>query len=75
MGKKRILVVEDEIDLADLMDDQLSVAGYQVLRAKDAKEGKTDSPQRAQRTQRDSSFRTQSAIQFEEPPMNADKRR
>ncbi|MGQ9654896.1 MAG: response regulator, partial [Thermodesulfobacteriota bacterium] len=39
MGQKKILVVEDEEDLLDLIDYNLRQAGFRVLRAADGQEG------------------------------------
>ncbi len=39
MGKKRILVIDDEPDLLDLARARLELAGYEVLVASDGEEG------------------------------------
>ena len=39
MDKKKILVVEDELDLAELLGFELQAQGYEVIVAHDGQEG------------------------------------
>ncbi len=38
-GAKRILIVEDELSLLDLLKDEFTAAGFEVLKARDGEEG------------------------------------
>ena len=39
MDKKKILIVDDEVDMLSLLETRLSAAGYSVIKAADGKEG------------------------------------